>query len=467
MGKDGKLKRIARLTPPQAIMAGFALMICVGAVLLCLPISSKGGERVKFLDALFTATSANCVTGLVIVNTSERWSWFGKIVILALIQFGALGFMTVITVVMLAARRPITLRGRQVIQASFNQDSIGGMVKLAKDAAVITLLFESAGAALLAVSFYSGSNMPFIESVYQGIFHSISAFCNAGFDNIGSDGLIPFQDSVPVNLIIMALIVSGGIGFTVWSEAAMLARATRRWSLRSRAAHLSLHGKMVFFFTGILILSGAALFALLEWSNPDTLGNLPARGKFMAALFQSVTLRTAGFNTIAQDALTEASQFISCILMMIGGSSASAAGGMKTATVGVIVFSMVSALKGRRGLEAFGRSLPPDLLQKALTVAAAMMTVVLTSTLLLYFTEMSNPFPHTFMDLLFESCSAAGTVGVSAGITPYLSSAGKIVVIICMYLGRLSPVTVAVALTAKLDAGADGISLPMERVIIG
>jgi trk system potassium uptake protein TrkH len=210
-----------------------------------------------------------------------------------------------------------------------------------------------------------------------------------------------------------------------------------------------------------------ALFLLLEWSNPDTLGNLSALQKLQVALFQSVTLRTAGFNTIAQDGLTEASQVISCILMIIGGSSASAAGGMKTVTVGVIVFSMLSVLKGRDNLEAFNRTLPLDILQKALTVATAMIIVVFVSALLLHFTELNNAYPHTFLDLLFESCSAAGTVGVSAGITPHLSSAGKVVIIICMYLGRLSPVTVVVALNTKLHTSAGGKTFIKERVIIG
>jgi trk system potassium uptake protein TrkH len=305
------------------------------------------------------------------------------------------------------------------------------------------------------------------ESVWQGIFHAVSAFCNAGFDNIGGDGLVPFQDNVPVNVTIMILIVAGGIGFTVWTEVGRLIKNPQKKSLGLRIAHLSLHSKIVFVFTGILIVAGAVLFLLLEWSNPETLGNLPVWQKVQAALFQSVTLRTAGFNTIAQSGLTEASQFCSCILMIIGGSSASAAGGMKTVTLGVIVFSMLSVLKGRGKLEAFGRTLPLDLLQKALTVASTMLIVVFVSTLLLHFTEQANPYPHTFLDLLFESCSATGTVGVSTGITPHLSPAGKIVVIICMYVGRLSPVTVVVALNTKLHTCADGVAFPQERVIIG
>lgn len=468
--KDKNLKKPMRLTPSQTIMAGFGLMIFLGALLLTLPGASQSGESVGFLDALFTAASANCVTGLVVVNTREHWTGFGKIVILILIQFGALGFMTAMTLAMLFTRRRVTLRNRQVIQASFAQDSIGGMVKLVKNVVLITAIFESVGAVSLAFSFNfssAGSSMTVWESVCQGIFHSISAFCNAGFDNIGREGMMAFQSNVPVNGVIMVLIVAGGIGFTVWSEVGRFIENPQKKPLRVRLVHLSLHSKIVFVFTGILIASGTVLFLLLEWSNPETLGTLPVWQKVQAALFQSVTLRTAGFNTIPQDGLTEASQFCSCILMIIGGSSVSAAGGMKTVTLGIIVFSMLSVLKGRHKLEAFGRTLPLDLLQKALTVATTMIIVVFASTLLLHFTEQTNPYPHTFLDLLFESCSAAGTVGVSTGITPHLSSAGKVVIIICMYVGRLSPVTVVVALNTKLHTSSDGIAFPQERVIIG
>lgn len=462
-----KNKKPLHLTPSQTIMIGFALMIFVGALLLNLPIASKSGESVGFLNALFTATSANCVTGLVVVNTMGHWTWFGKIVILLLIQFGGLGFMTIMTLAMLLTRRKITLRNRKVIQASFNQDDIGGMVRLVKNVVLATMIFELIGAALLAVSFWCSSEMTAWESIYQGVFHSISAFCNAGFDNIGADGLIPFQRNIPINFIVMLLIIAGGIGFPVWNEMGRLIKNPEKRTLRLRIIHLSLHSKLVFVVTGVLILSGTMLFLLLEWTNPNTLGGLSAGHKVQAALFQSVTLRTAGFNTIAQDGLTETSQAISSVFMLIGGSSASTAGGMKTVTIGVIIFSMLSVLKGRNKLEAFGRSLPLDLLQKALTVVTTMLIVVSVSTLILHFTEQGNPFPHTFLDLFFESCSAAGTVGVSTGITPHLSTAGKIVITICMYLGRLSPVTVVVALNSRLHAGADGINFPSERVIIG
>ncbi|WMJ76069.1 MULTISPECIES: TrkH family potassium uptake protein [unclassified Sedimentibacter] len=460
-------KKIKHLSPSQTIMAGFALMILIGAFLLNLPIASKSGNSIGFINALFTATSANCVTGLVVVNTMEHWTLFGKVVILILIQFGALGFMSVMTVAMILMKQQISLRSRQAIQASFNQDNIGGMVKLVKKVVAVTFTIEVIGAVLLMIAFYKETQMKLSEAAFQGIFHSISAFCNAGFDNIGNDSFIPFQSSVPINFIVMTIIIAGGLGFTVWLEIIELLRNKEKRSLRLRIIHMSLHSKIVFSVTGILIIGGMLLFLLFEWSNPDTFGKLHALEKVQAALFQSVTLRTAGFNTVSQGALREISKFISCIFMLIGGSSASTAGGMKTVTIGIIIISMVSVLKGRNKIEVYGRTLPFDLLQKALTVATTMLIVVLVSTILLYFAESSNSFQHSFLDLLFEVCSATGTVGLTTGVTSNISTVGKGVLILCMYLGRLSPVTVVVALNVKLHEGANGINFPEERIIIG
>lgn len=457
-------KKHIHMSPSQTIMAGFAAMILIGAILLRLPIASKDG--ISFIDALFTATSANCVTGLVVVGTATHWTLFGKLVILALIQLGGLGFMTVLTLAMITIRRKISLRSRLTIRASFNQDDIGGMVRLVKKVIKITLFFETAGAVLLAALFLA-QGYSLSRSVTSGIFHSISAFCNAGFDIIGSESLIPFQTHALFNLVIMLLIVSGGLGFTVWMELIAALRSKKRASLRLKLRHLSLHTKIVFLMTAALILLGAVFFLLFEWNNPLTLGNLRAPEKGLAALFQSVTLRTAGFNTIPQSDLTEISKFTSCLFMLIGGSSVSTAGGMKTVTIGVILISMYSLLRGRSRMESLGRTLPLDLLQKALTVVATMLIVVAVSTILLHFTEQSSPYRPNFLDILYETCSAAGTVGLTTGLTPHLSFAGKIVIIVCMYLGRLSPVTVVVALNNRLHTQTDAVTLPVERVIIG
>ena len=459
--------RIRNISSSQTIMLGFAFMILVGASLLNLPIASKTGESVGFLNALFTATSANCVTGLVVVNTMEHWTFFGKIVILALIQFGGLGFMAIITIGMILLNKKISLKSRKAIQTSFNQANIGGMVKLVKRVVKITLIFESIGAIILAIVFYTSMEIKILEALFQGIFHSISAFCNAGFDNLGSDSLVPFQLNGFLNYTIMFLIVAGGLGFNVWIEIIENFKNKGKKPLRLRLIHMSLHSKIVIGFTSILIFGGALLFLLFEWSNVDTIGNFNILGKIRAVLFQSVTLRTAGFNTIFQGQLTDFSKALSCVWMLIGGSPASTAGGIKTVTIAVILISMVAALKGKNRLEIFRRTLPFDLLLKAITILMIMLLLVSLSTILLYFTESLNHHEYQFLDLLYEVCSATGTVGLSTGITGGLSSLGKMILIACMYLGRLSPITVIIALNSKLHDDTEIIKLPGERVIIG
>lgn len=460
-------KRHFHLTPPQTIVFSFAAMILAGAVLLNLPIASNDGQSIGFLNALFTATSANCVTGLVVVNTLAHWTWFGKIIILVLIQLGALGFVSILTASMVLLKRRITLRSRTVIQAAFNQDGVGGMVRLVKGVFVITLTVEAVGAVLLAVAFYASGGMGPGQALSYGVFHSISAFCNAGFDIIGTESLTPYAGNLAVNLIIMALIIAGGLGFTVWGEVIENFHNRKKRSVKSRLAFLSLHTKLVLVVTAALIVLGAGLFLLLEWSNPATLGPMPPSKKVLAAFFQSVTLRTAGFNTINQGGLTDFSQIISGVLMFIGGSPAGTAGGIKTVTLGVILISMLSALRGKNRMEAFGRTLSLELLQKALTVTITLLAVVFGAALVLHFTEAGSTAAPTTLDLLFESVSAAGTVGVSTGLTPFLSAAGKGVITLCMFLGRLSPVTVVVALNMKMRATDDNIGYPDEKVIIG
>lgn len=461
------MKKKWHLSPAQTIMISFALAILLGAALLCLPVASASGESAGFIDALFTATSAHCVTGQVVVNTMEHWSWFGKAVILILIQLGGIGTLTVMMIAAIIFRQRLSLRDQLIIQASFNQEDIGGMARLARKVVQITLTFEAVGAALLTLVFYFRYSLPPGTSLAYGVFHAISAFCNAGFDILSESSLVPYQDSVAINLIVMTLIVAGGLGFIVWDELIAAVRNPQKRLLRHRILHLSLHTKLACTVTAAVIVAGALLFLWIEWDNPDTMGHMSAGQKVQASLFQSITLRTAGFNTVPQDGLTDVSLFISSLLMFIGGSPASTAGGIKTVTLGAIVISVVSALRGRDKLEAFGRTLPLDLLQKALTVAGVMIAVILGATLLLHFTEQDSAFRHGFLDLLFETSSASCTVGVTTGITPYLSTPGKLVLIFCMYLGRLSPVAVVMALNVRLHGKAGEIGLPRERVIIG
>ncbi len=460
-------KRVLHLTPPQAIMLSFAIMIFIGTMLLSLPIASKSGESVGFLNALFTATSANCVTGLVVVNTLEHWSIFGKLIILALIQLGALGFITIMTFSMLVLKQRVSLRNRIIIQAAFNQNSVGGMVRFVRQVIYITVWVEFIGAVLLAIAFYASGTMTALESVVNGIFHSISAFCNAGFDILGTDSLMPYQDNVAINIIIMALIIIGGLGFTVWGELIFPAEKHKKRSFRYRMRHLSLHSKIAILITLILLNIGFLFFLLIEWSNPDTLGPMSIPNKILAALFQSVTLRTAGFNTISQDGLTDFSTLVSSVFMFIGGSPAGTAGGSKTVTLGVVIIAMISVLRGKNCIVAFGRTLPNEMLQKALTVICTMLIVVFTAVFLLHFTEQNNPYYRSILDLVFEASSAAGTVGVTTGITPHLSPLGKVIITFCMFVGRLSPAAAAVALNMKMRTTVNNLMYPEEPIIIG
>lgn len=464
-----KYKIPFHFTPPQTITASFAAMILTGAFLLNLPFASQDGRSIGFLNALFTATSANCVTGLVVVNTAAHWTVFGKVVILLLIQMGGLGFISIITANLLILRRKVSLRNRIVIQSAFNQESVGGMVRLVKMVLYITMAVELTGALLLAIGFYAAGGMTVWQALVNGFFHSISAFCNAGFDILGPSSLIPYQQNWFINLIFMALIIIGGLGFTVWSEVIESIKSPKnhRKKIRTRWIHLSLHSKMAILVTSILISTGLLMFLLLEWNNPETLGPLPWSSKILVSLFQSVTLRTCGFDSMNQVGLTELSKMISSVYMFIGGSPVGTAGGIKTVTLGVIFVAFISALRGKDRMEVFNRTMPMVQLQKALAVTFILMAVVFLSFLGLNFTEAGSDFQHTVLDLLFEIASASGTVGLSTGITPFLSSPGKLIVIACMFLGRLGPITVVFALNMRLRNDDGRIGYPEEKVIVG
>jgi trk system potassium uptake protein TrkH len=454
-----------KFSPPHVIVASFLLVIGIGAVLLTLPLASGNGNSLGFLDALFTATSATCVTGLVVRTTFDTWSWFGKLIILVLIQIGALGYLTILNLVILLFKKKLSLKNELIIRSSFNQESIGGMEKLVKNVVLFSFIFEISGAIFLFFAFYFNARMPPFEALYQGVFHSISAFCNAGFDNLGPVGLMPYQTAVMINSVIMLLIIAGGLGFPVLIEIASMLKKTPQ--TRSAFRAFSVHTKIALVVTIILIVAGALFFAFFEWNNPRTIANLSAPDKIVASLFQSVTLRTAGFNTVDQGGLTDISKLFSCLLMIIGGSPAGTAGGIKTVTLGVLFFSMLSVLRGKRYIEAFGRTLPVDLLQKALTVTCALFLVVLFSTIILCSSENNEDVYHPFLDIFVEVCSAAGTVGVSAGITPTLTNIGKIVMMVCMFIGRLGPVAIVVALNMKLEANFANQKYLDGQVIIG
>lgn len=463
-----KLKNFRqRLSPAKIITLSFLLIIIIGGFILSLPISQSNdaNTKVSVIDALFTAVSAVCVTGLVTVTTASAWSLFGKIVIILLIQIGGLSLISIFTFFMVQIGKKISLRSRLAIQAATNNSTLGGMVKMVKLVIKGTLFCEGIGAVILFFVFLN-DGVHWANALFYGIFHSISAFCNAGFDVIGDQSLIPYVQNIGVNMVIMLLIVIGGIGITVWKDIIVIARS----KLSKRIKHkpkLSLHSKLAVIFTAVLLLSGTILFLALEYNNKNTIGELAFGNKVLASMFHSVTLRTAGFATIAQNGLTEASKLLSSIFMLIGGSPGGTAGGIKTVTVAVILCSVWSILKSRNRIVVFEREVSANALRNALTVVVLMLTLLLIGTSILVVSENNSDFSHGLLDLIFEVSSALGTVGLTTGITPYLTAIGKLTLMICMFIGRIGPVTLLISLTQGLNTKEELISYPHEDVMIG
>jgi trk system potassium uptake protein TrkH len=443
-----------KLKQTQAIVIVFAANIVVGGILLNLPISSRDGHSIGFINALFTATSAVCVTGLVLVDTYTHWTIFGQVIILLLIQVGGLGFMALATLFSLALGRKISFKERLLIAESLNQNSPQGMVKLIKDILLGTLIFEGLGAIILSIRFIGQFGIR--NGIYKGIFHSVSAFCNAGFDLMGEYGqfssLTSYVEDPVVNLTIILLIIIGGLGFAVWEDV----YKTRNFS------ELRLHTKLVLVVTAILLISGFIFFLALEYSNAKTLQPLGFKGKILASIFQSVTPRTAGFNTLSLPDLTNASKLITMALMFIGGSPGSTAGGIKTATAGVLLFTVISVLRGSRDVNVFRKRLEVEVIFRSLTVFVLGFIVIIITTFVLSIFENA-----TVLEYLFESTSAFGTVGLSLGITPNLSSVSKAALIITMFLGRIGVLTMGMAITVRMQKSEVKLKYPEAKVMVG
>jgi len=447
-----KLLEKKSINPTQMIVLGFLIVIIIGSILLSLPISSVNEGSVLYVDALFTATSAVAVTGLVVVDTGTYWSFFGQAVILALIQIGGLGFMTMVTMFAMLIGKKISLKERLLIQTSLNQNELSGVVRLTKYIIIGTFVIETVGALLLSIRYIPELGVR--QGIWNSVFHSISAFCNAGFDIMGGGrSLTPFVEDPLVNLTVWTLIILGGLGFTVIIDVLYHRNNYRKWSL---------HSKLVLTMTSSLLLIGFILFLLLEWQNVNTLGDLTISGKLMGGFFQSVTTRTAGFNTIDTASLTDASKFLTIVLMFIGGSPASTAGGIKTVTFGVILFTIISQIRGKNDTEVFRKRIPKIIIDRALTIMVIAISLVITITIILTISESGN----NFLDILFETTSAFGTVGLSLGITPSLSVFGRLVITALMFTGRVGPFTVAIALASSRTDNS-GIRYPEDKVIIG
>ncbi|MEE0419697.1 MAG: TrkH family potassium uptake protein [Lachnospiraceae bacterium] len=439
------------LSRMQIIALGFFLIIMTGTLLLMLPISSRAGTWTGFWDSLFTATSATCVTGLVMVDTYVHWNLFGQLVILTMIQIGGLGFMTVGVLFSLVIHRKIGLRERGVLSESVNAIQIGGIVHLVKKILMGTLIIEGTGALLLSIRFCG--ELGFARGIYYGIFHSISAFCNAGFDLMGYQGefssLVNYSGDWLVNLTIMSLVIIGGIGFLVWDDLTQKKFRFRKYRV---------HTKIVLITTFILVFGGALLFYLFES------GNL-ARGMgpgetFLTCMFDSVTPRTAGFNTTDIAQLSDSSKLLSIILMFIGGSPGSTAGGIKTTTFVVFLLYVRANIKRTRGVNIFRRRIDEDAIKKASAVACTNLVLALSAALLICGVQGMD-----LRDVLLETFSAISTVGMSTGITRDFVTVSKAAVIVLMYCGRVGSLSMALSFTEKKKMSP--VELPEEKILIG
>lgn len=425
-----KLNRF-ELNPPRVLALGFGSLIIIGAILLNLPIATKNGESIGFINALFTSASAVCVTGLVIVNTGEFWSLFGQITIILLIQMGGLGFMTLATIGALILGKKITLKERLIIKEQLNQETMSGLVKLTKYVIISTFGIEAIGAVLLSTRFIPIYGK--IKGVWFSIFHAVSAFCNAGFDITG-DSIAPFVGDFVINMTISSLIILGGLGFTVYID------ISRNKSFKK----LHLHSKLVLGITGFLLVIGTIVFILIEYNNPFTLKSLNIYEKLIASFFQSVVPRTAGFYSVDFIGLYDTTVFFIIILMFIGGSPGSTAGGIKTTTFGTLILTTIGVIKGEKDVTIFRRRIGEEIINRSLAIATIGMTLIIMVSFVLTVTETA-----TFLDVLFETTSAFATVGLTRGITPNLTGFGKIIITLTMYAGRVGPLTMAFAFARK------------------
>ncbi len=445
------LKKMKTLSGMQLIAVGFFLLILCGALLLMLPVSSRTGEVTPFVTALFTATSATCVTGLILVDTYTHWSVFGQLVLLTLIQIGGLGFITIGTAVSLVLRRKIGLKERGWIKESFNVLDIGGVVRLIKRVLKGTLFFEGVGALLLITRFYP--KMGLGQSIYYGIFHSVSAFCNAGFDLMGKyepySSFTAYYDDPVVSFTLCGLILIGGIGFFVWSDL-----ADHKWHFRKYA----LQTKMVLSASILLVLGGALLFYLLERNR--LFADMSPVGKLCSSVFCAVTPRTAGFNTTDIASLSEGGKLLSILLMFIGGGSGSTAGGVKVATVFVLLLHLRSTLLRTTGTNIFGRRIEDATVAKASALLCIYLFAGLTATL-----AICGMQDFAIGDTLFEVTSALCTVGMTTGLTGQLNLASQLIIIFLMYIGRLGSLSFALSFTdhKKLTH----VMQPVEKINIG
>ncbi|MBQ4601641.1 MAG: potassium transporter KtrB [Clostridia bacterium] len=452
-----KQKRKLALSTTQIILLSFFVTILLGSVLLALPISSATGEAVPYVDALFTATTSTCVTGLVTLPTVSSWSTFGQVVILILIQVGGLGIVTIVSGLMLLLNRKMGIGDRLLIQDAFNLNTMAGLAKFVRNVLFGTLIIECIGALLYMLVFVPEFGA---KGIWISVFTSVSAFCNAGIDIIAENSLCNYATNLLLNTVTSALVILGGLGYIVWWD---VLRVVKSRSAKNKKIfrHLTLHSKIAVTVTAGLVLVGGILIFVFEYSNPLTIGEMSLFDKIQVSFFQSVTTRTAGFATIPQENLTNASTAVSVILMLIGGSPVGTAGGMKTVTIAVLVCSAVATIRNKNNGSLFGRRISENSVKKAVAVAVTFITICTTSAVLLMATSDAS-----VVDAVYETVSATGTVGLTRNLTATLSTFGKLIIIATMYFGRVGPISLAVAFGSKNES-QNVISEPTEEISIG
>ncbi len=446
-----------RLSTTHIILISFLIAVLLGAVLLCLPVSSAKGEWTPFIDALFTSTTATCVTGLVVVPTFSAWSTFGQIVILFLIQIGGLGVITVVSIIAMMFHKKMGLSDRVLLQDAFNLNTLSGLSKFVKRVVLGTFLVEGIGALLYMTVFVPEFGL---KGIWISVFTAISAFCNAGIDIIAENSLCNYVHNPIINLTTCLLIFFSGIGFIVWWDVARVLKLRKKRKIKV-LKNLTLHSKIALVTTLVLIFGGAISVFLFEYDNPQTMKNFTIFQKIQASFFQSVTTRTAGFATIQQESFSNGSAAVSLLLMFIGGSPVGTAGGIKTVTIAVVVAATVAAIKNKNDVTMFNRSLTKEAVSKAVAVVCTSFIIMFISTTLL-----AAVVEADFLDILYETVSATATVGLTRNLTASLNTAGKLIIIATMYFGRVGPISLAFALNVK-KKNPNIIKNPVEDISVG
>lgn len=452
----GRIKKF-ELSTTQKIMFSFLVVIFIGSLLLSLPISTKNGETVPYIDALFTATTATCVTGLVTLPTVSTWSVFGQVIILILIQIGGLGVITIITGVFVGMHKRMGIGDSMLIQDAFNLNTLSGLREFVKKVIFGTFLVEGIGAVGYMLVFIPEYGA---KGIWISIFNSISAFCNAGIDIISENSLCDYVHNPLMNIVTCALIIISGIGYIVWWDILRVLKNYKKQKFRCFKG-LTLHSKIAIATTVILIVSGAVLTFIFEYNNPLTMKDYSLYQKIQASIFQSVTTRTAGFAMIPQQDLTNATSIVSLLLMFIGGSPVGTAGGIKTVTITILVMAAFAAIRNKNEVELFHRTIMKEAVSKAVAVACMSFIIMFVSTVLLAAVTNADA-----LDIFYETVSATATVGLTRNLTPFLNGWGKVIIIVTMYLGRVGPISLATAFNTRKEC-PNIIKNPTEKISVG